>query len=256
MVVCGFWFEKTKMVADGFQVGFRLRGQNYIIIKQGEDMRILYVEDANFLAEAVKHNLEKQGIRVDLAHDGEEGLNNALNDIYDCVVLDIMLPKLSGTDILMRMREKKVQTPVIMLSALSEVETKISHLDHGADDYLAKPFKTAELVARINALIRRPKNIDMKNATYGDLALDKTNATLNGEQLTAKEAEIIGEFIKTPEVLISKEHLLAKVWGEDGLGEDNYVESYMSRIRKILKKVHSKTRIVTIRGLGYKLVNE
>ena len=219
-------------------------------------MRVLYVEDATFLAEAVKHNLEKQGITVDLVNDGEAGLENAMSDIYDCVVLDIMLPKLSGTDILKRMREKNVQTPVIMLSALSEVETKISHLDHGADDYLAKPFKTAELVARIKALVRRPKTIDISDITYGDLVLDKTNATLNGEQLTAKEIEIIDEFMKSPEVLISKEHLLAKVWGEDGLGEDNYIESYMSRIRKLLKKIHSKTRIVTIRGLGYKLTSK
>lgn len=216
-------------------------------------MRILYVEDATILAEAVKHNLEKQGFSVDIVDNGEDGLDNALSDIYDCVVLDIMLPKLSGTDILKRMREKKVQTPVIMLSALSEVETKISHLDHGADDYLAKPFKTAELVARIKALIRRPKNIDITEITYNDLALDETNATLNGEQLTAKESEIIAELMKFPETLVKKEHLLAKVWGEDGLGEDNYVESYISRIRKILKKLHSKTKIVTIRGLGYKL---
>ena len=219
-------------------------------------MRILYVEDATFLAEAVKHNLEKQGFTVDLTNNGEDGLENALSDIYDCVVLDIMLPKLSGTDILKRMREKNVQTPVIMLSALSEVETKISHLDHGADDYLAKPFKTAELVARIKALIRRPKNMDISDITYGDLVLDKTNATLNGEQLTAKGVEIITEFMKSPDTLISKEHLLAKIWGEDGFGEDNYIESYISRIRKLLKKIHSKARIATIRGLGYKLTSK
>ena len=219
-------------------------------------MRVLYIEDATFLAEAVKHNLEKQGISVDLVNNGEDGLENAMSDIYDCVVLDIMLPKLSGTDILKRMREKNVQTPVIMLSALSEVETKISHLDHGADDYLAKPFKTAELVARIKALVRRPKTIDISDITYSDLVLDKTNATLNGEQLTAKEIGIIAEFIKSPETLISKEHLLAKVWGEDGLGDDNYIESYMSRIRKLLKKTHSKARIITIRGLGYKLTSK
>ena len=219
-------------------------------------MRVLYVEDATFLAEAVKHNLEKQGISVDLVNNGEDGLENAMSDIYDCVVLDIMLPKLSGTDILKRMREKNIQTPVIMLSALSEVETKISHLDHGADDYLAKPFKTAELVARIKALVRRPKTIDISDISYGDLVLDKTNATLNGEQLTAKEIEIITEFMKSPETLISKEHLLAKVWGEVGLGEDNYIESYMSRIRKLLKKIHSKARIVTIRGLGYKITSK
>ena len=216
-------------------------------------MRVLYVEDATLLASAVKHNLEKQGITTDLASDGEAGLDQALKDIYDCVVLDIMLPKLSGTDILKRMREKNVQTPVIMLSALSEVETKVGHLDKGADDYLAKPFKTAELVARIKALVRRPKAVNNGTITYSNLVLDKTNATLNGEQLTAKEAEIITEFIKNPEKLISKEHLLAKVWGEDNLCDDNYIETYISRIRKLLKSIKSHAKIVTIRSLGYKL---
>lgn len=218
-------------------------------------MRVLYVEDEKFLADAVKHNLEKQGITTDLAHDGEEGLDMALKEIYDCVVLDIMLPKLSGTDILKRMREKKVQTPVIMLSALCEVESKIQHLDKGADDYLAKPFKTAELVARIKAILRRPSEIKDNELTYSNLVLDKANMTLNGEQLTAKEGEIMTELMSAPEKLVSKEHLLAKIWGEEGLGEDNYVESYMSRIRKLLKKVKSQAKIVTVRSLGYKLVS-
>lgn len=216
-------------------------------------MRVLYVEDAELLASAVKHNLEKQGISIDLASDGEDGLDKALKDIYDCVILDIMLPKLSGTDILKRMREKDVQTPVIMLSALSEVETKVGHLDKGADDYLAKPFKTAELIARIKALVRRPRAVDINILTFGDLVLDKSNATLNGEQLTAKEAEIVTELIKNPNKLISKEYLLAKVWGEENICDDNYVETYISRIRKLLKNVHSRAKIVTIRSLGYKL---
>lgn len=217
-------------------------------------MRVLYVEDTKLLANAVKHNLERQGITVDLAADGEEGLDQAVKDIYDCVILDIMLPKYSGTDILIRMREKNVQTPVIMLSALSEVETKVGHLDRGADDYLAKPFKTAELIARIRALVRRPKAVDTGVLTYGDLVLDKTNATLNEEQLTNKEVEILTEFMKNPDKLISKEHLLAKVWGEESTCDDNYVETYISRIRKLFKKVHSQTKIVTIRNLGYKLI--
>ena len=219
-------------------------------------MRVLYVEDAELLASAVKHNVEKQGISIDIANNGEDGLNLALKDIYDCVILDIMLPKLSGTDILKRMREKNVQTPVIMLSALSEVETKVGHLDKGADDYLAKPFKTAELIARIRALVRRPKAVENGAISYSNLVLDKTNASLNGEQLTAKEAEIITEFIKNPEKLISKEHLLAKVWSEENVYDDNYIETYISRIRKLLKNVHSKAKIVTIRGLGYKLTDK
>jgi len=216
-------------------------------------MRVLYVEDATLLAGAVKHNLEKQGITTDLASDGEDGLDKAMKDIYDCVILDIMLPKLSGTDILKRMREKNVQTPVIMLSALSEVETKVGHLDKGADDYLAKPFKTAELVARIKALVRRPKTVDINTISYSNLILDKTNSTLNGEQLTAKEVEIMTEFIKNPDKLISKEHLLAKVWGEENICDDNYVETYISRIRKLLRSVKSHAKIITIRSLGYKL---
>ena len=216
-------------------------------------MRVLYVEDSEPLANAVQHNLEKQGITVDLANNGEDGLDMAVKDIYDCVVLDIMLPKLSGTDILKRMREKNIQTPVIMLSAIAEVESKVGHLEKGADDYLAKPFKTAELAARIKALVRRTKAVDLTSITYSNLTLDKANATLNGQQLTAKEAEIITEFIKNPNQLISKEHLLAKVWGEDNICDDNYVETYISRIRKLLKSVHSHAKIITIRGLGYKL---
>ena len=219
-------------------------------------MRVLYVEDATLLADAVKHNLEKQGITTDRATDGETGLDQAVKDIYDCIILDIMLPKLSGTEILKRLREKNIQTPVIMLSALSEVETKVGHLDKGADDYLAKPFKTAELIARIKAIVRRPQTIDLTKLTYGDLTFDKTNVTLNGRQLTAKEADILTEFIKNPEKLISKEHLLAKVWGEDNICDDNYVETYISRIRKLLKNLHSHTKIVTVRSLGHKLIGK
>lgn len=219
-------------------------------------MRVLYVEDEKFLADAVKHNLEKAGFNVDLAEDGEIGLEQAVKPIYDCVVLDIMLPKFSGTDILKRMREKNVQTPVIMLSALCEVESKIEHLDRGADDYLAKPFKTAELVARIKALLRRPKGVDLTKIEYGDLVFDETQMTLNDEQMTVKESEILTVLIQNPEKLISKEHLLAKVWGEDSMGDDNYIETYVSRIRKMLKKLGSKCQIKTVRGLGYKLTDK
>ena len=156
-------------------------------------MRILYVEDEKFLAEAVKHNLEKQDFDVDLAFDGEDGLEKAVDSIYDCVILDVMLPKLSGIQILERMREKNVNTPVIMLSALSEVEDKVNGLNSGADDYLAKPFKTVELVARINALVRRPAAVQSQILKYKDLEFDVTEKQLNGEKLTAKEAAIIQE---------------------------------------------------------------
>ena len=217
-------------------------------------MRILYVEDEKFLAEAVKFNLEKNGMSVDLANDGEEGLNMAVEPIYDCVILDIMLPKLSGTDILRRMREKNIDTPVIMLSALSEVEDKVRELDNGADDYLAKPFKTKELIARIHALMRRPTVLKNKKISFGDLEFDEATKELNGVQLTAKEALLLGELLRVPGQLVSKEYLLSKIWGEDGLGEDNYVEAYVSRVRKTLREIKSKVKIKAVRGLGYKLV--
>lgn len=219
-------------------------------------MRILYVEDEKFLAEAVKHNLEKQDFDVDLAFDGEDGLEKAVDSIYDCVILDVMLPKLSGIQILERMREKNVNTPVIMLSALSEVEDKVNGLNSGADDYLAKPFKTVELVARINALVRRPAAVQSQILKYKDLEFDVTEKQLNGEKLTSKEAAIIHELMKTPEKIVQKEYLLSKIWGGEAYGEDNYIEVYMSRLRKVLKKLGSVVKITTLRGLGYKIVAE
>lgn len=217
-------------------------------------MRILYVEDEKFLAEAVKHNLEKNKLDVDLAFDGEEGMNMAMLDIYDVVILDVMLPKFSGLEILKRMREKKVETPVIMLSALSEVDDKVNGLNAGADDYLAKPFKTAELLARINAVVRRPAKIRDEVLEFSGLSYIMGEKTLNGEALTAKEASIIVELMRTPGKIVKKDYLLNKIWGGDAYGEDNYIEVYMSRVRKLLKKLGSKTKIVTVRGLGYKLV--
>lgn len=219
-------------------------------------MRVLYVEDEKFLAEAVRHNLEKQGFSVDLAFDGEDGLNAALDNIYDCIVLDVMLPKVTGTDILCRMRERKNYTPVIILSALAEVEDKVRGLDMGADDYLAKPFKTAELVARINAVSRRPAKMQDRKMTFKDLEYDLDEKRLNGVDLTTKEADIIRELMRTPEKVVKKDYLLSKVWGGDAYGEDNYIEVYMSRLRKVLKKLKSHVRIATVRGLGYKLIED
>lgn len=217
-------------------------------------MRVLYVEDEQFLAEAVKHNLNKEDIECDLAFDGEDGLNMALDKIYDIVILDVMLPKLSGIDILRRMRERKIATPVIMLSALPEVEDKVHGLESGADDYLAKPFKTAELVARIKALMRRPAEIQDETVKYLNLVYDVNEKSLNGVTLTAKEAGIIHELLKTPGKIVKKDFLLNKVWGGEALGEDNYIEVYISRLRKVLRKIGSRAEINSVRGFGYKIV--
>ena len=217
-------------------------------------MRILYVEDEKFLAEAVIHLLKKDKIMVDWAADGEEGLDLALKPNYDCIVLDIMLPKLSGLDILKTIRGRGIKTPVIMLSALNEVEDKIKGLELGADDYLAKPFKTAELIARINAVCRRPALAEKKILEFKDLKLDTTNRTLNGVSLTDKEAEILLMLMKNPDVAVTKTQILAHVWGAEAEFEENYVEVYVSYLRKKIKGLKSKVNIKTIRGLGYKLI--
>ncbi len=219
-------------------------------------MRILYVEDEKYLAEAVIHLLKKEKINVDWAADGEEGLELALKPNYDVIVLDIMLPKLSGLDILQTVRGRGIKTPIIMLSALNEVEDKIKGLDYGADDYLAKPFKTAELIARLRALVRRPALAEVEKLEYEDLKLDLTNRTLNGSELTDKEAGIMEMLMRTPGSAITKEQILAHVWGLDSEFEENYVEVYVSYLRKKLKSLKSKVQIKTIRNLGYKLCLE
>ena len=219
-------------------------------------MRILYVEDEKFLAEAVIHLLKKDKIAVDWSSDGEEGLKLALKPSYDCIVLDIMLPKMSGLEILRTIRTRGVKTPVIMLSALNEVDDKIRGLDCGADDYLAKPFKTAELIARINAVCRRPQIVEQKKIEYEDLSYDPTNRTLNGLDLTDKEAEIFLMLIKTPGSAITKQQILAHVWGMNSEFDENYVEVYISYLRKKIKSLKSCVSIKTIRGLGYKVCSK
>ncbi|MBQ2638372.1 response regulator transcription factor [Candidatus Saccharibacteria bacterium] len=217
-------------------------------------MRILYVEDEQLLADAVTHLLKKSGINVDWAADGEEGLRLAKKPVYDAIVLDIMLPKMSGLEILEVIRKQGIKTPVIMLSALSEVEDKVKGLEIGADDYLAKPFKTNELVARLNALARRPALRDTKTIKFADLELDPENRTLNNVSLTEKETEILKMLIDSNQKTVQKDYILAHVWGADMLAEDNYVEVYISYLRKKLKTLNSQVEIKTIRGLGYKLM--
>ena len=219
-------------------------------------MRILYVEDEKYLADAVIHVLDKSGIAVDWADDGETGLDMAVKPIYDAIVLDVMLPKMSGFDILKTIREHNIKTPVIMLSALSQVEDKIKGLNIGADDYLAKPFKTQELIARLNALTRRPPLIEEKEIHFEDLNFNVRNRTLNDIPLTEKEADIMEMLIKNPDTIQKKEFILAKVWGSENLGEENYVEVYISYLRKKLKTLRSKAAIKTVRNLGYKLISK
>ncbi len=217
-------------------------------------MRILYVEDEERLASAVIYLLKKERIAVDWTADGEEGLEMALRGGYDCLVLDIMLPGISGVEILSSVRGRGLTTPIIMLSALSEVEDKVKALETGADDYLAKPFKTTELIARIKAVTRRPPLQVDEVLKFGDLEYDLGNRSLNGVVLTGKEADLFEPLIRNPGKIQHKEQLLARAWGNEAASSDNYVEVYMSYLRKKLEQLNSKTAIKTVRNLGYKLV--
>lgn len=219
-------------------------------------MRILYVEDEERLASAVIYMLKKEHIAVDWIADGEEGLNLALKGSYDCIILDIMLPHVSGTEILSAVRKHSITTPILMLSALAEVEDKVRSLNSGADDYLAKPFKTSELIARIRALTRRPPLQLDKVIRFADLEFDSKNRTLNGIILTGKEADLFEPLIRNPERVQHKEQLLSRTWGNEATSSDNYVEVYMSYLRKKLEQLNSKATIKTIRNLGYKLTEQ
>lgn len=216
------------------------------------------VEDEKYMAEAIEHVLKKNNYTVDLAFDGETGLDFALADIYDVIILDIMLPKLDGISILKKIRLENIKTPIIMLTAKGELNDKVIGLDNGADDYLPKPFQTDELLARLRALTRRKDNFNNNDILkYTDLELDPHSLTLycNNKtfKLTLKESQILELLLTRTEIIISKELIIEKLWGYEDTVEDNTVEVYISFLRKKLLSMNSKVKIETIRGVGYKL---
>ena len=221
-------------------------------------MRLLLVEDEIQLSEALNQILTKNKYTVDAVYDGEDGLDYALSDVYDGIILDIMLPKLNGLEILKKIRKEGIQTPVIMLTAKSQIEDKVYGLDCGADDYLAKPFAPEELLARLRAITRR-KDILVNDNTlsFGDIKLnvDTYDLEVNGEniRLTLKEFDIIKYFMDRPKCVVSKDDLITKLWGFDSEVEYNNIEVYISFIRKKLAYLKSRVSIVTIRGVGYRL---
>lgn len=221
-------------------------------------MRILIVEDEVHLAEALSQILKKNNYSVDVVHDGEDGLDYALSGIYDLLLLDIMLPGMDGISILQTVRSQNMAVPVILLTAKGEIPDKIAGLDHGADDYVAKPFSSDELLARIRAAMRRKGEVMPEDALkYGDLELNATNPklTVRGKEikLNPKESELLELLILRKQAVTSKEQIIEKLWGFDSEAEHNNVEVYISFLRKKLNFLGSDTRISTIRGVGYVL---
>jgi DNA-binding response OmpR family regulator len=221
-------------------------------------MRVLIVEDEVNLADALSQILKQQNYTVDVVHDGETGLDNAMSDIYDLLLLDIMLPVMDGITILKTIRNQGISTPVIMLTAKGEIPDKITGLDHGADDYVAKPFSTGELLARIRAALRRKGEVVPEDGLrFGDIELNTSNLkiTCKGKELKLilKESQLLELMMTRKQAVTSKEQIIEKLWGFDSDAEHNNVEVYISFLRKKLAFLHSSVRINTIRGVGYVL---
>lgn len=220
-------------------------------------MRVLVIEDETRLAATLRDLLELDGYSVDVCHDGEAGLDNALSAIYDVILLDVMLPKLDGFTVLRRLRAAGDSTPVLMLTARSEVSDKVQGLDCGADYYLTKPFEPRELLACVRALIRRQPELrtGSEGLTCGDLRLDKSTFSLfcgdRSVRLSRKEFDMMELLMLNQKQVLTKETLLLKIWGYESEAEDNNVEVYISFLRKKLEHLHSGVKIKTIRMVGY-----
>ncbi|UPK43812.1 MULTISPECIES: response regulator transcription factor [Paenibacillus] len=221
-------------------------------------MRILIAEDEVHLAEAVSQILKKNNYSVDMVHDGRSGLDYALSGIYDLLLLDIMMPEMDGITVLKKLRSEGNHTPVILLTAKGEISDKVTGLDYGADDYIAKPFATEELLARIRAALRRKGEVVPEDGLkFGDIELNTTQLKLSVQgkeiKLNLKENELLELLITRKQAITSKEQIIEKLWGFDSEVEYNNVEVYISFLRKKLTFLNSAVRINTIRGVGYVL---
>ena len=218
--------------------------------------KILVVEDEESIRDFLSVGLREKGFEVDVASDGEEGLARAKAESYAVYVLDIMLPKIDGREMVVRLREEGDSTPVLFLTAMDRVEDRISGLEIGADDYLVKPFAFEELTARIRALIRRSESESDLTVTVGDLTVDRVErkVVFKGApvELTQREYQLLDYFLRHQGMVLSRDQISRDVWGLSYTGESNFVDVYVRHLRqKIWDKEESQIR--TVRGRGYKL---
>ena len=224
-------------------------------------MRILIIEDEPKIAEVISSRLKKENYVVDINKNGEEGLDNALTNIYDLIILDVMLPKINGFEILKQIRKEKIEAKVIMLTAKSMLDDKLTGFNSGANDYITKPFHVEELVARVKVVLKRKVNIENTDILeYDDLKLDirtgKMSANGNEISINGKELDLLETLLLNKTKIVNREILANKIWGYDSEAEYNNVEVYMSFLRKKLKLIKSNVKIKAIRGIGYKLEAE
>lgn len=219
--------------------------------------RLLLVEDELKLGATLEEGLERAQYNVDLARDGEEALDFARVGIYDVIVLDVMLPKLSGFEVCEQLRNNGVRTPILMLTARDSVADRIKGLDTGADDYLVKPFAFGELLARIRSLLRRDAPTRDATMRVAELTLDPAAQRIDWQgkpiDLTAREYRILETLMRRPTWIMSREALIESVWGFDFTDTSNLVEVYIGRIRRKLSEAGAPTLIQTVRGAGYRL---
>lgn len=220
-------------------------------------MRILIVEDEKRLAETLADIITENKNIADVCHDGQSGLDNALTGIYDAIILDVMLPGMNGFNIVRCLRENNIKTPVLMLTAKTELNDRVRGLDFGADYYLTKPFETAELLACLRAILRRGEEIKSEEETFGDIsvvpATDELICGSRSVRLNAKELELIRLLIKNKGILLSKEVIFLKICGYDSEADDKIVEVYLSFLRKKLEHIKSNVKITVVRRVGYRL---
>ena len=219
-------------------------------------MKILIIEDEKLLADSLKALLEKKGFDVECVYDGESGAEYAETGVYDLLILDVMMPKMDGFEVAGSVRAKRCGTPILMLTARSGLEDRIRGLNAGADYYLTKPFDTRELLACVNALLRRQGG-QVDELCLGNTSLDLSSCTLicgeNSVRLSAKEFDVMRFLLQSKDAVLSKEVILAKVWGYDSSAVENHVEVYVGFLRKKLKQLEATAELRTIRGAGYAL---
>lgn len=221
-------------------------------------MKVLIIEDEYSLADAIAETLKKEKYLVEIITDGEAGEDEALTGVYDLILLDVMLPHKNGFEILKTLKQEKIETPVIMLTAKSEISDKLNGLENGADDYITKPFSMRELMARIKVILKRTANIeDINVLEYEDLKLDLKNGKIisgpNEIDISGKELQLMEILLVNKSQTVGRERLADKIWGYDSYAEYNNVEVYVTFLRRKLKLLKSKVKIKAVRGIGYKL---
>ena len=220
-------------------------------------MNILLVEDEISLSNAIKKILEGRGYFVDAVYDGLSAIDYAKGMEYGLIILDVMLPKLDGFEVIRILRNDKINTPVLMLTARTTVKDKVTGLNYGADDYMTKPFDTEELIARVGALTRRTGEVVVDDMTYEDLTLNLSSGELscatNSVQLSRKEFDVMKLFLYNPKMTVTKDTIIINVWGVESDATDNNVEVYISFLRKKLKYLKSRVSIKNIQKIGYRL---